>query len=61
LRNRLNYWTPVFLFVFTNDILLIAGQQIPGDPFRLIAAAMAAFIIITHDPPDLRQVARAAC
>jgi signal transduction histidine kinase len=58
LRNRLNYWTPVFLFVFTNDILLIAGQQIPGDPFRLIAAAMAAIIIITHDPPDLRQVAR---
>ena len=58
LRNRLNYWTPVFLFVFINDILLIAGRQIPGDPFRLGAAAMAAFIIITHDPPDLRQVAR---
>ncbi|HSM71630.1 MAG TPA: hypothetical protein VK851_08815, partial [Anaerolineales bacterium] len=58
LRNRLNYWTPVFLLVFINDILLIAGRQIPGDPFRLIAAAMAAFIIVTHDPPDLRQVAR---
>jgi len=58
LRNRLNYWTPVFIFIFTNEILLIAGRQIPGNPLRLFAAAMAAFIIVTHDPPDLRQVAR---
>ena len=58
LRNRLNYWTPVFLFAFLNDILLIAGRPIPGGPLRLAAVAMAAFIIITHDPPDLRQVAR---
>jgi len=58
LRNRLNYWTPVFLFIFINDLLLIAGRQIPGNPLRLFAAAMTAFIIITHDPPDLRQVAR---
>lgn len=58
LRNRLNYWTPVFLFIFINDILLIAGSQIPGNPLRLFAAAMTAFIIVTHDPPDLRQVAR---
>jgi hypothetical protein len=58
LRNRLNYWTPVFLFIFLNDILLIAGSQIPGNPLRLIATAMTAFIIVTHDPPDLRQVAR---
>jgi len=57
-RNRLNYWTPVFLFIFLNDILLIAGREIPGNPLRLGAAAMAAFIIITHDPPDLRQVER---
>jgi len=58
LRNRLNYWTPVFILIFINDILLIAGRQIPGNPLRLGAAAMAAFIIVTHDPPDLRQVAR---
>ncbi|HKJ40066.1 MAG TPA: GAF domain-containing sensor histidine kinase [Anaerolineales bacterium] len=58
LRNRLNYWTPVFIFIFINEILLIVGRQIPGNPLRLFAAAMAAFIIVTHDPPDLRQVAR---
>jgi len=58
LRNRLNYWTPVFLLIAISDILLIAGRQLPGNPVRLLAAALAAFVIVTHDPPDLREVAR---
>ena len=58
LRNRLNYWTPVFLLIALSDILLIAGRQLPGNPVRLLAASLGAFIIVTHDPPDLREVAR---
>lgn len=58
LRNRLNYWTPVFLFILANDIFLVIGRQIPGNPLRLIAAVMAAYIIATHNPPDLRLIAR---
>ncbi|MGZ9166806.1 MAG: GAF domain-containing sensor histidine kinase, partial [Anaerolineales bacterium] len=58
LRNRLNYWTPVFLLIILNDILLISGRGLPGNPIRLGAVVMAAFIIITHDPPDLREVAQ---
>ena len=58
LRNRLNYWTPVFLLVILNDLLIIAGISLPGNPIRLGAAALATFIIITHDPPDLREIAR---
>jgi len=58
LRNRLNYWTPVFLLVAVSDILLILGRQLPGNPVRFFAAALAAFVIVTHDPPDLREVAR---
>jgi signal transduction histidine kinase len=58
LRNRLNYWTPVFLLIFLNDILVISGRGLPGSPIRLGAVLMAAFIIVTHDPPDLRQVAQ---
>ncbi len=58
LRNRLNYWIPVFLLIFLSDLLLIVGRQFPGNPLRLGAAVLAAFIIITHDPPDLREVAR---
>ena len=58
LRNRLNYWTPVFLLIILNDILLISGRGLPGNPIRLGAVVMAAFIIVTHDPPDLREVAQ---
>jgi signal transduction histidine kinase len=57
LRNRLNYWVPVFLLVIINDVFIMAGIPIPGNFVRLLGLALAAFIIITHDPPDLRQVA----
>jgi signal transduction histidine kinase len=58
LRNRLNYWTPVFLLVLLNDALIMLGIPFPGNPIRLSAAVLATFIIVTHDPPDLREVAR---
>lgn len=58
LRNRLNYWTPVFLLVVINDLLLIVGWGLPGNPIRLFAAALATLVVVTHDPPDLREVAR---
>lgn len=58
LRNRLNYWTPVFLLILLSDVLLVINRQFPGSPLRLGATVMAAFIVITHDPPDLREVTR---
>jgi signal transduction histidine kinase len=58
LRNRLNYWTPAFLLIILNDVLIIVGRPLPGNPLRLGAAVLAGFIIVTHDPPDLREVAR---
>ncbi len=58
LRNRLNYWTPAFLLIILNDVLIFVGSPIPGNPVRLAATALGAFIIVTHDPPDLRQVAQ---
>jgi signal transduction histidine kinase len=58
LRNRLNYWTPVFLLILINDSLLLTGFALPGNPLRLLAAVVGALIIVTHDPPDLREVAR---
>ena len=58
LRNRLNYWAPVFLLVSLNDALIMAGFPVPGNPIRLMATALATFIIVTHDPADLREVAR---
>lgn len=58
LRNRLNYWLPVFLLIVISDILLIVGRGLPGSPLRLIAVFIATLIIVTHDPPDLREMAR---
>jgi signal transduction histidine kinase len=57
LRNRLNYWIPVFLLVAINDILIMLGWAVPGNPIRLAAAGLATSIVVTHDPPDLREVA----
>jgi signal transduction histidine kinase len=58
LRNRLNYWTPVFLLIALNDVLILGGIPLPGNPIRLAATMLAAFIVVTHDPPDLVEVAR---
>ncbi|HLO15993.1 MAG TPA: histidine kinase dimerization/phospho-acceptor domain-containing protein, partial [Anaerolineales bacterium] len=58
LRNRLNYWTPVFLLMALNDVFILGGIPLPGNPIRLTAAALGTFIIVTHDPPDLVEVAR---
>lgn len=58
LRNRLNYWTPVFLLVALNDVLILSGIPSPGNPIRLAATALATFIVVTHDPPDLIEVSR---
>jgi signal transduction histidine kinase len=58
LRNRLNYWIPVFVLLMVNDALLLAGFEIPGNLLRFGAAVMAMLIIVTHDPPDLREVLR---
>ena len=61
LRNRLNYWTPVFLLIVHQRHLDIQWQgRLPGNPIRLAAVVMATFIVVTHDPPDLREV-RNAC
>lgn len=58
LRNRLNYWTPVFILIAINDVLIFSGLPVPGNPIRLLAIALGSFIVITHDPPDLVEVSR---
>ena len=58
LRNRLNYWTPVFLLIALNDVLILGGISPPGNPIRLAAIALGTFIVVMHDPPDLVEVSR---
>ncbi|MBI5839620.1 MAG: GAF domain-containing sensor histidine kinase [Chloroflexi bacterium] len=59
-RNRLNYWTPTFLLMLANDIMLFAGVEIAGNPLRLGIALLMAYIVCTHDMPDMRQILRRA-
>lgn len=57
-RNRLTYWLPAFFFITLNDYLLLAGIPLQGNLLRLAAAIVMSYTIVTHDLPDLRQIAR---
>ncbi len=57
-RNRLNYWWFALFLTFINDVLLFSNVIVPGQPLRLLVAAMAAYVISTHNVPDLKQIIR---
>jgi signal transduction histidine kinase len=57
-RNRLSYWWPAFFLAFINDFLLFSNIAIPGSPLRLMATAFMAYVVVTHDLPDLRLFLR---
>jgi len=57
-RNRLNYWSPVFILMLVNDILLFANFALIGHPLRLGVAIIMAYVVCTHHLPDLRQIMR---
>jgi signal transduction histidine kinase len=57
-RNRLNYWWPAFFLVFINDFLLFSNNAIPGNPLRLFGTIFMAYVVVTHDLPDLRLFLR---
>jgi signal transduction histidine kinase len=59
-RNRLNYWWPIIFLMFINDILIFSDTPILGQPLRLVAAIMMAYVIGTHHVPDLKQILRRA-
>lgn len=57
-RNRLSYWWPAFFLAFINDFLLFSNFAIPGNPLRLLSAVFMAYVVVTHDLPDLRLFLR---
>jgi signal transduction histidine kinase len=57
-RNRLNYWWFAIFLLFVNDVLLFSNIVIAGQPIRLLIAALAAYVIGTHNVPDLKQIIR---
>ena len=59
-RNRLSYWLPIFIFILVNDLMIFFHVPLTGNPLRLIVAIIAAYVILTHHLPDLRQIIRIA-
>ncbi len=58
LRNRLTYWLIIYSLIAINDLFVIGGRPIPGNPLRLGAAIVIAYVALTHNLPDVRQITR---
>ena len=59
-RNRLSYWLPILVLLFSTDALFINFLPNWGAPLRLLGAGMLAFVVVTHHLPDLQQITRSA-
>jgi len=57
-RNRLSYWLPFFILIITNDIFIFSRNPLLGNFPRLAAAWLMGYVVLTHDPPDMRQIMR---
>jgi len=57
-RNRLKYWVPVSALMVAGGALRAAGQTQPGVGLELAGITLAAYVILTHRPPDVRQIIR---
>jgi signal transduction histidine kinase len=57
-RNRIKYWSLALTLTVLGDGLRFVGQEAVGSALRLFAAGLIAYVLITHDLPDVRQVAR---
>jgi signal transduction histidine kinase len=57
-RNRLTYWLPFFFLIIVNDAFIFARSPLPGNPLRLASAWLMAYVVLTHNMPDARQIVR---
>jgi signal transduction histidine kinase len=57
-RNRLKYWVPVSGLMVSGGALRAAGQPQAGAGLELAGIALAAYVVLTHRPPDVRQIIR---
>ncbi len=57
-RNRLMYWLPFFILIITNDVFIFIRNPLLGNFPRLAAAWLMGYVVLTHDPPDMRQIMR---
>ncbi|HSQ40358.1 MAG TPA: GAF domain-containing sensor histidine kinase [Anaerolineales bacterium] len=59
-RNRLSYWLPILIMLIVNDLFVLGGAGIFGNPLRLAATIVMGYVVLTHDLPDARLIMRRA-
>ncbi|MFZ5858867.1 MAG: ATP-binding protein [Chloroflexota bacterium] len=57
-RNRLSYWLPILLLIVVNDLFVLGGAGIIGNPLRLAASIVMGYVVLTHNLPDSRLIMR---
>jgi signal transduction histidine kinase len=59
-RNRITYWPLPLTLALVGNAMLFAGYGDVGVPITLLATPIAAYVVLTHRLPDVRQSARLA-
>jgi signal transduction histidine kinase len=57
-RNRITYWTVALALTIAGQTLVFAGQEAIGSSLCLLGVVVAAYVIMTHRLPDVRQIER---
>ncbi|MGH2521745.1 MAG: ATP-binding protein [Anaerolineales bacterium] len=57
-RNRIKYWLPVLGLIITGDTALFAGLEPLGGALHGLGALVAAYVVLRHRLPDVRQSVR---
>src|SRR5574341_2133384 len=59
-KNRITYWSSAWAITLVGDALFLAGYQVLGGVLRVAAILVAAYAVVNHHLPDVRQTARKA-
>jgi len=57
-RNRITYWSLALGLTIAGAALLFAGREPLGSGFHLLGTLVAAYVVLTYQLPDVRQIAR---
>jgi signal transduction histidine kinase len=57
-RNRIIYWPLAWGFTLVGDLLFFAAYEALGGDVRLLGTLFAAYAVLTHRLPDVRQTVR---
>ncbi|MBI5933906.1 MAG: hypothetical protein HY867_09380 [Chloroflexi bacterium] len=57
-RNRLSFWLPILILIVINDLFVLGGAGILGNPLRLAATVIMGYVLLTYNLPDALLILR---